>query len=86
MNCERSSTREHRSWEHSPNSTGISTGSPATELVEFVEADIDNLIDLFDDFNSGTHGESGRFPLSELAALKTRVEDAVKFVFQVTQG
>lgn len=63
-----------------------SKGDPPSELVEFVEADIDNLIDLFDDFNSGTHGESGRFPLSELAALKNRVEDAVKFVFQVTQG
>ncbi|MCP4303561.1 MAG: hypothetical protein GY788_01485 [bacterium] len=56
------------------------------ELVDFVEADIDNLIDLFDDFNSGTHGESGRFPLAELVALKSRVEDAIKFVYRLARG
>ena len=54
------------------------------ELLDFVEADIDNLIDLFDDFNTGTHGESGRFPLTELVALKDRVEDAIKFVHRLT--
>lgn len=56
------------------------------ELLDFVEADIDNLIDLFDDFNSGTHGQSGRFPLTELGALKTRVEDAIRFVHRLTHG
>lgn len=62
-----------------------SDGEAPAEVVDFVEADIDNLIDLFDDFNSGTHGASGRFPLHELIALKNRVEDAIKFVFQLTQ-
>jgi len=62
-----------------------SSGEAPAELVDFVEADIDNLIDLFDDFNSGAHGTSGRFPLHELIALKTRVEDAIKFVFQLTK-
>lgn len=57
-----------------------------SELVDFVEADIDNLVDLFDDFNSGTHGKSGRFPLPELAALKVRVEDAIKFVHRLSRG
>lgn len=56
------------------------------ELVDFVEADIDNLVDLFDDFNTGTHGSSGRFPLPELAALKVRVEDAIKFVHRLTRA
>lgn len=60
-------------------------GDATDELVDFVEADIDNVIALFDDFNSGTHGESGRFPLPELAALKTRVEDAIKFVYGLTR-
>jgi hypothetical protein len=62
-----------------------SHGNAPDELVDFVEADIDNVIALFDDFNSGTHGESGRFPLPELAALKVRVEDAIKFVYRLTQ-
>ncbi len=60
-------------------------GEGPDELVDFVEADIDNVIDLFDDFNSGTHGASGRFPLPELVALKVRVEDAIRFVYRLTQ-
>ena len=60
-------------------------GDATDELVDFVEDDIDNVIALFDDFNSGTHGESGRFPLPELAALKMRVEDAIKFVYRLTR-
>ena len=60
-------------------------GHPSEELVDFVEDDIDNVIDLFDDFNSGTHGKAGRFPLLQLNALKTRVEDAIKFIYQLAR-
>jgi hypothetical protein len=55
-------------------------GNSIAEMVEFVDADIDGVITLFDDFNHGTHGAAGRFPMGELIALKDRVERAVKFL------
>lgn len=59
------------------------SGNNVAELVEFVDADIDGVITLFDDFNHGTHGEAGRFPMGELIALKERVERAVKFLHRL---
>lgn len=54
------------------------------ELEEFVERDIDNVLALFGEFNSGTHGTAGQFSLAQLQTLKTRVEDAVTFVLRIT--
>lgn len=48
-------------------------------MVEF-DADIEGVVALFDDFNHGTHGAAGRFPMTELAVLKEHVERAVKFI------
>ena len=61
------------------------SGNDVAELVEFVEADIDGVIALFDDFNEGTHGPAGRFPMSELLILKERVERAVKFIHRLVR-
>lgn len=61
-------------------------GNAVTELVEFVDADIDGVVSLFDDFNHGTHGEAGRFPMTELVVLKERVEKAVKFIHRLVRG
>jgi len=58
-------------------------GNDIEEMVEFVHADIDGVIGLFDDFNRGTHGAAGRFPLAELVVLKDRVERAVKFLYRI---
>ena len=55
-----------------------SVASP--ELVEFVEEDMDNVATLFGVFNEGTHGHAGKYDLHELASLKVRVEDAVRFL------
>lgn len=52
-------------------------------FLDFVEDDIDNVIDLFDEFNSGTHGSAGKFGMEQLSALKNRVEDAIKFVYRI---
>lgn len=59
------------------------SGNGIAEMVEFVDADIDGVIALFDDFNHGTHGPAGRFPMSELMVLKERVERAVKFIHRL---
>lgn len=52
-------------------------------FLDFVEDDIDNVIDLFDEFNSGAHGSAGKLGLEQLGALKNRVEDAIKFVYRI---
>lgn len=52
---------------------------------EFVERDIDNIIALFNEFNSGTHGAAGKFDLAALAALKQRVEDGILFLANIAR-
>lgn len=61
------------------------SGNALTEMVEFVDADIDGVIALFDDFNHGTHGAPGRFAMTELVVLKERVEKAVKFIHRLVR-
>lgn len=58
-------------------------GETSTDMVDFVDADVDNVIDLFGAFNDGTHGHAGRFTMPQLAALKTRVEDAILFLHRI---
>jgi Predicted pPIWI-associating nuclease len=55
-------------------------GLNLTELADFVEADIANVVDLFDVFNSATHGAAGKFGLSQLREIKARVEGGVAFL------
>lgn len=61
------------------------SGNALAEVVEFVDADIDGVVALFDDFNHGTHGAAGRFPMTELIVLKERVETAVKFIHRLVR-
>jgi len=55
----------------------------STELETFIELDLENVLALFDEFNSATHGAAGRFDLHELRAIKVRVEDAVRYVCRI---
>lgn len=59
------------------------SGQHLDGLTDFVEADIDNVLTLFGEFNTGTHGTAGRFTVDQLRTLKARVEDAVLFVLRV---
>ena len=59
------------------------SGQSNDALADFVETDIDNVITLFDDFNIGTHSEAGRFDLAQLRAIKTRVEEAIRFMHHI---
>ena len=59
-------------------------GSFDESLAAFIDADIENVVTLFRQFNDGTHGHAGRFDLVELRAIKLRVEDAVRFVARIT--
>lgn len=52
----------------------------------FVDEDINNVVQLFHILNDGTHGSSGRFGHSQLAAIRARVEGAVSFLLEVVTG
>ena len=52
-------------------------------LEQFVEDDIENIVQLFDVFNKGTHGAAGTFDLSQLDAVKKRVENWIMFLTEI---
>jgi hypothetical protein len=54
--------------------------------MDFVDADINNVMDLFGDFNPATHGEAGRYDLVQLAAIKSRVEGAIQFLHRIVRS
>jgi hypothetical protein len=60
-------------------------GTYDADLVAFVDDDVNNVVTLFDEFNRGTHGRAGRFDLAQLTAIKSRVEDAVRFLYRVVR-
>ena len=49
-------------------------------IEDLVEQDMDNVLTLFRDFNYGTHGHAGRFTITQLNALRMRVESAIGFI------
>ena len=55
-------------------------------LEDFVEEDMKNVLQLFREFNDGTHGSAGRFSLDQLSAIKRRVEHAVEFLWSIIPG
>ena len=55
-------------------------GLAVAEYEEFVERDVDNVLELFQVFNDGTHGSAGKFSLPQLKAMKRRVEDGILFL------
>jgi hypothetical protein len=58
-------------------------GRQNPELLNFVDDNIDNVMDLFAEFNPATHGEAGRYDLAQLSAIKTRVEGAIQFLYRI---
>lgn len=55
-------------------------GMTLQTLEDFVDENIENILQLFGVFNSGTHGASGKFDMSTLTALKKRVEDGIIYL------
>jgi hypothetical protein len=58
---------------------GVTVGN----ITDLVAEDVDNVLSLFRTFNDGTHGHAGRFTITELAAIRTRVESAIGFIYEV---
>lgn len=49
-------------------------------LASMLDADVDNVLDLFGIVNAGTHGKAGTYDIDALTAIKRRVEDAIRFL------
>ncbi|MCH7928854.1 MAG: hypothetical protein IID03_12880 [Candidatus Dadabacteria bacterium] len=49
----------------------------------FVDEDLKNVLQLFSELNSGTHGNAGKFGIPQLLKLKKRVEDSIVFISSI---
>ncbi|WP_106248289.1 hypothetical protein [Allonocardiopsis opalescens] len=58
-------------------------GVNTEQIADAVNEDVNNLLSLFRTFNDGTHGHAGRFTITELTAIRTRVESAISFLHRV---
>ena len=54
-------------------------------LENFIDANVDNVITLFDELNSGAHGRAGKFSPRQLGSIKIRVEDAIRFMCEIVK-
>lgn len=59
-------------------------GTPDPALEAFVDDDIDEVVGLFQDVNDGTHGKAGRYDVTQLSAIKHRVEDTIRFLYRIS--
>jgi hypothetical protein len=55
-------------------------GISNSTVTEFVDTDINNIIELFKELNSGTHGKSGKYSHQQLISIKKRVEEGLIFL------
>lgn len=58
-------------------------GMNQAELEGFIETDMENVVQLFEVFNAGTHGSAGTFDLAQLQAIRKRVEDGILFLSRI---
>ena len=58
-------------------------GMTDNALEDFVEKDVNNILELFRVFNDGTHGSAGKFDLPQLTKIRKRVEDGIMFLAQI---
>jgi hypothetical protein len=58
-------------------------GDDPSSLSEFIDADVNDVLNLFREFNDATHGSAGTFDLVTLRAMRTRVEGSIRFVSRI---
>ncbi|MEU4574588.1 hypothetical protein [Nonomuraea sp. NPDC023979] len=61
-------------------------GAGYEALGDFVETNVNDVMNLFSQFNRGTHGTAGRFDISTLRTIKHRVEDSIRFLSTLVRG
>lgn len=52
-------------------------------VIEFINADISNILELFHVLSDGTHGVAGRYDHEKLMQVKRRVEQGINFLFEI---
>ena len=52
-------------------------------IEDFIEKDMQNILELYNVLNSGTHGEAGKYSFEKLAVIKKRVEDGLIFLCDI---
>lgn len=55
-----------------------------SSVIDFAEADIDNILELFYILSSGTHGAAGRYEYNKLLQVKKRVEQGINFLCEIS--
>ncbi|MYH33813.1 MAG: hypothetical protein F4133_08395 [Gammaproteobacteria bacterium] len=55
-------------------------------ITEFVENNMENVVQLFNVCNSATHGSSGKFNQLQLHVIRARVENAICFLGEIILG
>ncbi len=53
-------------------------------VIDFAEADITNILELFHILSDGTHGEAGRYEFDKLLQVKKRVEQGIIFLCEIS--
>lgn len=56
------------------------SGMNSEAMTNFVDEDMSNVLELFNVFNSATHGQAGKYNLGTLRALRKRVEGGIFFL------
>jgi hypothetical protein len=60
-------------------------GIAVDAMTDFVDDDIQNIIDLFKMLNTGTHGSAGVFDVPALRGIKKRAEDGIIFLSKIVR-
>ena len=55
-----------------------------SSVVDFAEADIANILELFHVLSDGTHGAAGRYEFQKLVQVKKRVEQGINFLCEIS--
>lgn len=55
-----------------------------SSVIDFAEADIDNILELFHVLSDGTHGAAGRYEYKKLLQVKKRVEQGINFLCTIS--
>jgi len=53
------------------------------DIEDFIENDMQNILELFHILSTGTHGEAGTYTFEKLTAIKKRVEDGLIFLCDI---
>lgn len=58
-------------------------GIAESDLEDFADKDVGNVVELFGVLNKGTHGAAGRFDITRLYSIKRRVQDGILFLASI---